>query len=171
LISHPFDTAAAVEAKAVEGLRPQWAIPEGDGDSLLYNCTLLNAFSRPVEGLEMRAKPHLAVASPFGEKRSVSRGRRANADYRKREHLTDAEVERLIETAKANRHGHRDATMILVAYRVHPRHPLGFAKGWGPASRLRPDASRWFQGPPWLSFQPDLCLTWSRICVSRAKNP
>jgi type 1 fimbriae regulatory protein FimB/type 1 fimbriae regulatory protein FimE len=43
--------------------------------------------------------------------------RTPNADYRKREHLTDAEVEQLIEAAKANRHGHRDATMILVAYR------------------------------------------------------
>jgi type 1 fimbriae regulatory protein FimB/type 1 fimbriae regulatory protein FimE len=37
------------------------------------------------------------------------------------EHLTEAEVERLIAAAKGNRHGHRDATMILVAY----RHGLG----------------------------------------------
>jgi integrase len=29
----------------------------------------------------------------------------------------DAEVERLIEAAKGNRYGHRDATMILMAYR------------------------------------------------------
>jgi integrase len=36
---------------------------------------------------------------------------------RTRECLTDAEVERLVEAAKANRYGHRDATMILVAYR------------------------------------------------------
>ena len=40
-----------------------------------------------------------------------------NADVRTREYLTDDEVQRLIEAAKANRHGHRDATMILVAYR------------------------------------------------------
>jgi integrase len=32
-------------------------------------------------------------------------------------YLTEREVERLIEAAKGNRHGHRDATMILVAYR------------------------------------------------------
>jgi site-specific recombinase XerD len=31
--------------------------------------------------------------------------------------LTDDEVQRLAEAANANRHGHRDATMILVAYR------------------------------------------------------
>ena len=34
-----------------------------------------------------------------------------------REYLTEAEVERLIEAAKGNRHRHRDATMVLVAYR------------------------------------------------------
>jgi site-specific recombinase XerD len=35
----------------------------------------------------------------------------------KRRYLTQREIERLIEAAKSNRHGHRDATMILVAYR------------------------------------------------------
>jgi integrase len=34
-----------------------------------------------------------------------------------RRYLTEREIERLIEAAKSNRHGHRDATMILVAYR------------------------------------------------------
>ena len=43
--------------------------------------------------------------------------RRPNAELRTREHLTEREVEKLIEAAKANRHGHRDATMILIAYR------------------------------------------------------
>jgi type 1 fimbriae regulatory protein FimB/type 1 fimbriae regulatory protein FimE len=36
---------------------------------------------------------------------------------RTREYLTDAEVQRLQAAAKGNRSGHRDATMILVAYR------------------------------------------------------
>ncbi|HEY1806395.1 MAG TPA: tyrosine-type recombinase/integrase [Terracidiphilus sp.] len=40
-----------------------------------------------------------------------------NADVRTREYLTDDEVRRLTEVAKTNRHGHRDATMMLVAYR------------------------------------------------------
>src|SRR5262245_33486154 len=35
----------------------------------------------------------------------------------KRRYLTEREVERLMEAAKSNRHGHRDATMVLVAYR------------------------------------------------------
>jgi hypothetical protein len=36
---------------------------------------------------------------------------------RSREYLTEREVERLIEAAKQNRFGYRDATAILVAYR------------------------------------------------------
>jgi type 1 fimbriae regulatory protein FimB/type 1 fimbriae regulatory protein FimE len=37
--------------------------------------------------------------------------RKPNSVYRTREHLTGAEVDRLIDAAKANRWGHRDATM------------------------------------------------------------
>src|SRR5471030_2835978 len=40
-----------------------------------------------------------------------------NADVRTREYLTDDEVQRLTEAAKANLHGQRDAAMILVVYR------------------------------------------------------
>ena len=40
-----------------------------------------------------------------------------NAELRTREYLTEAEVEKLIKAAGKNRWGHRDATMILVAYR------------------------------------------------------
>jgi integrase len=43
--------------------------------------------------------------------------RRANAEYRPREHLTEREVEKLIEAARRNRWGQRDATMILIAFR------------------------------------------------------
>ena len=43
--------------------------------------------------------------------------RRRNTELRAREYLTDAEVNRLIVAARNNRHGHRDATMVLVAYR------------------------------------------------------
>ena len=43
--------------------------------------------------------------------------RRPNAELRPREHLTEREVEDLIAAAKGNRQGHRDATMILIAFR------------------------------------------------------
>jgi hypothetical protein len=63
----------------------------------------------------MQAKSHLALVVPTGEKRAVPAGRRSNSDYRKREYLTPAEIEKLIAAAKGNRHGHRDATMIRTA--------------------------------------------------------
>jgi integrase len=47
----------------------------------------------------------------------VALRRPANSHLRTREYLTEAEVEKLVEAIKSNRHGHRDATMILVAYR------------------------------------------------------
>ena len=62
-------------------------------------------------------KPFLKLVSPSTVNRAVGPTRRANSEYRSREHLTPSEVEQLIETAKTNRYGHRDATMLLVAFR------------------------------------------------------
>ena len=62
-------------------------------------------------------KSHLKIVAPTTEKRTVTPTRRPNAEIRTREYLTEAEVDRLVEVAKSNRWGHRDATMILVAYR------------------------------------------------------
>jgi site-specific recombinase XerD len=81
------------------------------------------------------------------EKRTVSRGRLPNAAYRTREYLTEREIERLMKAAGDNRYGHRDATMILLAY----RHGLR-------ASELC--SLRWEQ----------VDLTHGRLHVSRAKN-
>ena len=63
------------------------------------------------------ANPRLKLVAPTTENRTVMPTRRPNAELRTREYLTDAEVGRLSEAAKTNRYGHRDATMILVAYR------------------------------------------------------
>ena len=63
------------------------------------------------------AKPHLKLVSPAGVKRTVAPVRRPNAELRPREHLTEREVEKLIEAAKGNRWGQRDATMILLTFR------------------------------------------------------
>jgi type 1 fimbriae regulatory protein FimB/type 1 fimbriae regulatory protein FimE len=60
--------------------------------------------------------PQLKLVAPTLEKRTVNKGRPANRELRTREHLTSTEVERLIAAAKDNQ-GHRDATMILIAYR------------------------------------------------------
>jgi integrase len=63
------------------------------------------------------AKPHLKLVTPTTEKRTVTPRRRPNAELRSREHLTEAEVDQLVEAARRNRWGHRDSTMILVAWR------------------------------------------------------
>ncbi|MGC2827718.1 MAG: tyrosine-type recombinase/integrase [Pseudolabrys sp.] len=63
------------------------------------------------------AKRHLRLVSPAALNRTVRPKRPPNADLRTREYLTEAEVERLMKAATKNRWGHRDATMILVAYR------------------------------------------------------
>jgi type 1 fimbriae regulatory protein FimB/type 1 fimbriae regulatory protein FimE len=49
--------------------------------------------------------------------RTVLPRRAANKDQRTREYLTESEVKRLIDAAKGNRSGHRDGTMVLIAYR------------------------------------------------------
>jgi integrase len=63
------------------------------------------------------AKGHLRLVTPTIVKRTVTPTRLPNTHLRTREHLTEAEIERLMDAAKKNRWGHRDATMILVAYR------------------------------------------------------
>jgi len=63
------------------------------------------------------AKLHLKLVAPSTEKRTVTPTRRPNAELRTREHLTETEIEKLLKAAGTNRWGHRDGTMILVAYR------------------------------------------------------
>jgi integrase len=57
------------------------------------------------------------VVTPAIENRTCKPKRRPNAELRTREYLTDGEIARLTQATKANRYGHRDAAMILVAYR------------------------------------------------------
>ena len=65
-------------------------------------------------------KPHLALVAPTTVNGTVANKpppRRRNSELRGREYLTDIEVARLIAAAGDNRNGHRDSTMVLVAYR------------------------------------------------------
>ena len=67
----------------------------------------------------MAATAHLTLVAPDNEKCTVQSAparlprRKPNAEYRSREHLTEREVERLIEALKGNRWGHRDATELV----------------------------------------------------------
>src|ERR1700749_1680617 len=64
------------------------------------------------------AKSNLRLVSPDSKLRTVTLRRRSNRDMgRDREHLTELEVDRLMKAAKGNRHGQRDATMILIGFR------------------------------------------------------
>jgi type 1 fimbriae regulatory protein FimB/type 1 fimbriae regulatory protein FimE len=62
-------------------------------------------------------KTHLQLVSPGKVNRTVTPRRRPNTELRPREHLTEREVEKLIEAAKGNRWGQRDSTMLLMAFR------------------------------------------------------
>ncbi len=63
------------------------------------------------------SKPNLRLIPPAKVNRTVMPTRRPNSQLRPREHLTEREVEKLIEAAKGNRHGARDSTMILIGFR------------------------------------------------------
>jgi type 1 fimbriae regulatory protein FimB/type 1 fimbriae regulatory protein FimE len=71
----------------------------------------------------MAATAHLTLEAWDNEKCTVQPAparlprRKPNAEYRSREHLTEREVGRLIQAMKGNRWGHRDATMVFLAYR------------------------------------------------------
>jgi integrase len=60
---------------------------------------------------------HLRLVASAIEKRTVMPRRAKNADLRTREYLTAEEVDALMAAARQNRHGHRDTTMILIAFR------------------------------------------------------
>ena len=100
------------------------------------------------------AKSHLKLVAPGTVNRTVRPTRLPNADLRTREYLTEAEVERLLRAIKANRWAHRDATMILVAYRHGldqlPRSAQLLIRSSDDAPRIEPPA-----GDRWgFSFSP-----------------
>jgi site-specific recombinase XerD len=66
----------------------------------------------------MPAKLRVVGSAETVEMRPVaSKGRKANADYRVREHLTEAEIDKLLAALKRNRHGSRDWLIGLLIYR------------------------------------------------------
>ena len=62
-------------------------------------------------------KMHLQLVSSGKVNRTVTPRRRPNTELRPREHLTEREVEKLIEAARGNRWGQRDSTILLIAFR------------------------------------------------------
>lgn len=60
---------------------------------------------------------HLSDAGFERNATSSAKGRKANAAYRVREHLTEAEIGKLLAALKRNRHGHRDWVIGLLIFR------------------------------------------------------
>ena len=56
-------------------------------------------------------------AKKYRNATSRSKGRQRNDAYRIREHLTEAEMDKLLAELKRNRHGHRDWLIGLIIYR------------------------------------------------------
>jgi integrase len=70
--------------------------------------------------METSMNSHLQLVEPRNANRQVKVNtlrRLSNAELRTREYLTPTEIAKLIKAAKHGRWGHRDATLILVAYR------------------------------------------------------
>ena len=59
----------------------------------------------------------LRKAKKYRNATSRTEGRRRNDAYRVREHLTEAEMDKLLGALKHNRHGHRDWLVGLLIYR------------------------------------------------------
>jgi site-specific recombinase XerD len=60
---------------------------------------------------------HLRVVRSTVMRPVASKGRKANKDYRTREHLTESEMVKLLAALKSNRHGQRDWLIGLLIYR------------------------------------------------------
>ena len=59
----------------------------------------------------------LKLVTPAAVNRTVTPRRAKKRELRSREYLTEQEVDALMAAARGNRYGHRDATMILIAFR------------------------------------------------------
>ena len=130
-VFNEFGRARAIDGAIGGQLRREpefspFGIPKGPPAAELAPSTPLPTVRKSGHHSDSRPKPGrktlnettpLKLVAPATENRTVTPRRRPNAAYRTREHLTEAEIEKLIKAAGNNRWGHRDATMILVAYR------------------------------------------------------
>jgi integrase len=88
------------------------AMPDCTGHILVF-CDQLNR-RRPAMSAN---RTHLRVVESSEMRPVAAKGRKANDSYRVREHLTEAEMTKLLAALKRNRHGHRDWLIALLIYR------------------------------------------------------
>lgn len=94
----------ARDRRAVQGILPRTARGDQDGDAAAVAAIV--------------PFPNAAKRDAESEKGNLPPKRVPNATLRSREYLTADEVEQLMSAAGSiGRHGHRDSTLILIAYR------------------------------------------------------
>ena len=86
--------------------------------SLTGHILFYSATSRAIEHGDKPVKSsHLKLVERADMRPVASKGRKPNAAYRVREHLTEDEIDKLLGALKANRHGQRDWLIGLLIYR------------------------------------------------------
>jgi len=109
-------------------------------DHIRKTVTLVTFYTilRPVNRLDMGAMPMKSSHLKLVERtvlRPVAAARKPNAAYRVREHLTEAEMDKLLAALRRNRHGHRDWLVGLMIYRHGLRVSEACDLRWGSRPR------------------------------------
>ena len=115
----------------------------------------LNEFPVSDRNTDSCSLPPRAKMSDF-EQASVSANRtvtkrETNSVYRAREYLTPDEMAKLIEAARGNRYGHRDATLMLTIYRHALRAQEACDLEW-PADRFQARRNAHQARKAWQAF-------------------
>jgi site-specific recombinase XerC len=93
---------------------------------------------------------------------------------RPREYLTEKEIERLMDAARRNRHGHRDATAILLAYRHSLRASEQVALRWDDIDLTTGRLHVRRSGPEMTASATNsraACSAWSSIVLGMIFSP
>ena len=72
---------------------------------------------RPMKSAHFKLGESTVLRPVKDKRRNPKAGRQSNMAYRVREHLTEAEMDKLLATLKRNRRGHRDWLIALMIYR------------------------------------------------------
>ena len=78
---------------------------------------LLDMGDKPLNSARLKPVQSIVLRPVTDKGRDPKSGRQSNTAYRVREHLTEAEMDKLLAALKRNRHGHRDWLIGLMIYR------------------------------------------------------
>jgi integrase len=78
---------------------------------------LLDMGDKPMNSALLKLAKNTVLRPVIGKGRDPKAGRQSNMAYRVREHLNEAEMEKLLTVLKRNQHGHRDWLVGLMIHR------------------------------------------------------